>query len=70
MAHITFLSGRSSVERAEALMRDFGDDAALAALTRALDARARDNAADYCRWREVERLCALPAAANENSRLH
>jgi hypothetical protein len=70
MLHSPFLSGRSGVERAEALQRDFGDDAAIAALTRALDARARDNAAEYCHWREVERLCALPVAVSDQQRVH
>jgi hypothetical protein len=65
-----FLSGRSTVERAEMLRLEHGEDAATAALARALAARASDNAVMYCRWREVERLCALPEAAAQGAALH
>ena len=41
---------------AAALVREFGEDAMLAASMRAMQSRARDNARDYCHWREVERL--------------
>lgn len=60
MSPTPFLSGRATFERAEALLLEHGDDAATAALGRALAAQACDNAVMYCRWREVERLCALP----------
>jgi hypothetical protein len=63
MTAMPFLSGRSTVEQAETLLRDHGEDAPLAALARAMAARASDNAVMYCRWREVERLCALPVSA-------
>ena len=50
------LNGRKAVAAAEALTREFGEDAAMAAALRAAQSRARDNAVTYCHWREVERL--------------
>ena len=50
------LSGRKTVEAAQALCREFGDDAGMAAALRAAQSRARDNAISFCHWREVERL--------------
>jgi hypothetical protein len=70
MPPMPFLSGRSAVERAETLLRDHGEDAASAALARAMAARARDNAIMYCRWREVERLCALPQTVPLHAAIH
>ena len=54
--HSPILSGRKAVEAAQALTREFGEDAAMAAALRAAQSRARDNAVTYCHWREVERL--------------
>lgn len=54
-----FLSGRFAVEQAEAMVREHGDDAGLAAAMRVQMYRGRDNAVMFCRWREVERLVAL-----------
>jgi hypothetical protein len=51
-----FLAGNGAVDDALALVSEFGSEAALAAQLRAASARARDNAAHFCRWREVERL--------------
>ncbi len=51
-----FLHGRRTAADAAALVREFGEDAMLAASMRAMQSRARDNARDYCHWREVERL--------------
>lgn len=51
-----FHSGRQIVAAADDLAREHGSDAALAASLRAAQSRARDNAAHYCHWREVERL--------------
>jgi hypothetical protein len=65
-----FLSGRATVASAETLLRDHGDGAATAALARAMAARANDNAVMYCRWRDVERLCALPLDRAEDQPLH
>ena len=65
-----FLSGRSSVERAETLLRDHGRGAATAAKAQAMAARANDNAVMYCHWRDVERLCALSSDPKDGERLH
>ncbi len=51
-----FIAGRSMVEDAASLAREFGDDAPYAASLRAARSRARDNALDWCHWREVGRL--------------
>jgi hypothetical protein len=51
-----WLGGRKAVRAAEALRREFGDDAAMAAALRVVQARANDNPYSYCLWREVERL--------------
>jgi hypothetical protein len=58
------LSGRKAVEAAEALSREFGADAAMAAQLRAAQSRARDNAVTYCHWREVERLLGWMAGGD------
>lgn len=68
------LSGRKTVEAAEALSREFGADAAMAAQLRAAQSRARDNAVTYCHWREVERLIGWmdggDAATSEGATRH
>lgn len=65
-----FLSGRDVVRQAERLRRSHGREAAGAALAEAQAARARDNAVHYCRWRDVERLCALPEQRLGDEALH
>ena len=51
-----FLSGSATVTDAGALLREFGDEAAMAAQLRAAQSRARDNSIAFCHWREVERM--------------
>jgi hypothetical protein len=70
MQPVPFLSGRSTVERAETLLRDHGRGAVTAAKARAMAARANDNAVHYCDWRDVERLCALPTEPSDGERVH
>jgi hypothetical protein len=70
MLSAPFLSGRALVARAETLQRDHGRGAATAARAHAMAARANDNAVMYCRWRDVERLCALPLDRKMDERLH
>ncbi|MEQ1687100.1 MAG: hypothetical protein ABL874_00830 [Sphingopyxis sp.] len=54
-----FVGGRAMVTDALALAREFGADAVQAASLRSAQSRQRGNIADYCKWREVERLLSL-----------
>ena len=65
-----FLSGSRVVATAEALAREFGNEAALAASLRAAQSRARENAVHYCQWREVERLVDWMAAEDSGATRH
>lgn len=66
-----FLAGVAAVDDAIALVSEFGNEAALAAQLRAASARARDNAAHFCRWREVERLIGwFDAGASADGTCH
>ncbi len=69
-AALPFLSGARVVVEAEALAREFGQEAALAAALRAAQSRARENAVQFCRWREVERLVGWMAAPDEGATRH
>ena len=44
---------------AEALMRNYGEEAGLEAANRADKSRAVGNHIHYCKWRQVERMCVL-----------
>lgn len=65
-----FLAGNGAVDDALALVSEFGSEAALAAQLRAAAARARDNAAHFCRWREVERLIGWMQAGERGGLMH
>ena len=65
---IPFLSGPAALVAATALLREFGDDAAMAAQLRAAQSRARDNLITFCHWREVERMLGWLAAPVEGTR--
>ncbi len=69
MNGMIFLGGRFVVEQCEALQREHGVDAAMAAALRVAHSRAQDNAVMFSRWREVERLLALSDTA-PTSALH
>ena len=51
-----FIAGRESVDDAQQLMREFGEEAALQAAVRAESSRAAENILRFCHWRQVERL--------------
>ncbi len=53
-----------------ALLREHGEDAALAARSRALASLARDNAVAYLHWRAVEALSVAAVAPREAASLH
>lgn len=65
-----FVAGRKVVDAAIDLARDHGADAALAAQLRAAQSRARDNAAQFCLWREVERLVGWLNASDDMATRH
>ena len=67
---IPFLSGSSALTSATALLREFGEDAAMAAQLRAAQSRARDNLITFCHWREVERMLGWLAAPVEGATRH
>jgi hypothetical protein len=67
---IPFLSGSAALASATALLREFGEDAAMAAQLRAAQSRARDNLVTFCHWREVERMLGWLAAPFEGATRH
>ena len=67
---IPFLSGAAALTAATALLREFGDDAAMAAQLRAAQSRARDNLITFCHWREVERMLDWLSAPVQGATRH
>jgi hypothetical protein len=61
-----FIAGRHSLLDAEALIREYGGEAALQAAVRAEQSRGAENILKFCHWRQVERL--IDALADEESR--
>lgn len=59
-----FISGRGSLDDAQDLMREFGQEAALQAAVRAEQSRGAENILKFCHWRQVERL--IDALASED----
>lgn len=53
-----FVNGSEFAE-AEALINSFGVQAGLEAANRADESRAEGNRLNYCKWRQVERMCVL-----------
>ncbi|MDB5679415.1 hypothetical protein [Sphingomonas bacterium] len=54
-----FLADRSSVDAAQDLIANFGDDAGFEAAARADKSRDLGNHLHFCRWRQIERLIVL-----------
>ena len=67
---LPFLSGPAALAAATALLREFGEDAAMAAQLRAAQSRARDNLITFCHWREVERMLGWLADSVEGATRH
>jgi hypothetical protein len=65
-----FVADRASVTDAQALMTQFGDDAAFEAGARADRSRDRGNVILYCRWRQIERMIAALAHAEPAGTIH
>ena len=65
-----FISGRGSVDDAQQLMREFGQEAALQAAFRAEKCRGAENILKFCHWRQVERLIDALAAKEPQGTVH
>ena len=57
-----FIAGRESLSDAEALIHEYGSEAALQAAVRAEKSRGAENILKFCHWRQVERLIDALAA--------
>lgn len=65
-----FIAGRNSVDDAEKLIREFGEEAALQAAVRAEKSREAENILKFCHWRQVERLIDALAADEPPGTIH
>ncbi len=65
-----FISGRNSVDDAQNLIREFGEEAALQAAVRAEKSREAENIIKFCHWRQVERLIDALAADEPAGTIH
>lgn len=65
-----FVVDRASVADAQALLAQFGDDAAFEAAARADKSRDRGNVILYCRWRQIERMVVALAHGKPLGTIH
>jgi hypothetical protein len=65
-----FVADRASISDAQALLKQFGDDAAFEAAERADKSRDRGNVILYCRWRQIERMIVALANAQPLGTIH
>lgn len=65
-----FIAGRESLSDAEALIREFGEEAALQAAVRAEESRGAENILKFCHWRQVERLIDTLATDEAQGTVH
>ena len=65
-----FIAGRNSVDDAQDLMREFGQEAQLQAAVRAEKSREAENILKFCHWRQVERLIDALAADEPPGTVH
>jgi hypothetical protein len=70
LPNFPFVADRASIADAQALMKQFGDDAAFEAGARADSSRDRGNVILYCRWRQIERMIAALALAEPAGTIH
>lgn len=70
MQNFPFVADRASIADAEALLSQFGDDAAFEAAARADKSRDRGNVILYCRWRQIERMIVALAHAQPFGTIH
>ncbi len=64
------IAGRNSVDDAQELMREFGEEAGLQAAVRAEKSREAENIIKFCHWRQVERLIDALAADEPPGTIH
>jgi hypothetical protein len=65
-----FVADRASISDAQALLKQFGDDAAFEAAERADKSRDRGNVILYCRWRQIERMIIALTNAQPLGTIH
>jgi len=65
-----FVADRQSVIEADALIADYGNQAADEAANRAADSRERGNVLMFCRWRQIERLIAMLSDPDARDTVH
>lgn len=70
MQNFPFVADRASIADAQALLSQFGDDAAFEAAARADKSRDRGNVILYCRWRQIERMIVALAHAQPLGTIH
>jgi hypothetical protein len=61
LEEIFYIADRSSVDRAEELLRDYGVLAIDEAATRSRHYRELGNAVRFCEWRQIERFLSVLA---------
>ncbi|MFZ4746757.1 MAG: hypothetical protein ACOYLK_07665 [Sphingomonas sp.] len=65
-----FVADRASALDAARLLADLGDAAAAAAAARAEISRGLGNVAQFCRWRQIERLIDMMTDADSKQTRH
>lgn len=53
---LCYIADRATLDTAVSLMSEFGEGAILQAAARADASRNQGNVANFCRWRQIERL--------------
>ncbi|MBN2972813.1 hypothetical protein JW805_12380 [Roseomonas aeriglobus] len=67
---LPYLAGPQAVADATALLDKHGDDACFEAAIRAERSRDQGNAAQFCHWRQIERLIVLLASGDVVGTVH
>ena len=65
-----FIADRASLDDAQALIREFGHEAAVQAAVRAETSREAENIIKFCHWRQVERLIGTLASDVPQGTVH
>ena len=65
-----FISGRAALADAADLLERFGDQAGLAAATRAESSRDAGNVTRFCHWRQIERVIATLSSGEIHGTVH
>lgn len=70
MQHHVHLPDRAAAQEAAELIARFGALAADEAAARADRSRGLGNVADFCRWRQIERMILLLSSGTEGRTVH